>query len=599
LPLELSIGQFSDKGRKPVNQDFHGAMLPKEPLSSSKGTTLAIADGISSSSVSQIASETAVTGFLQDYYSTSESWSVRSSVKNVLNATNSWLYAQTRNGPYRYDIEKGYVCTFSAIVLKSATAYVFHTGDARVYRLAKNSLEQLTEDHRVWASADHSHLSRALGMRENLEFDYKQYTLHEGDTFILVTDGVYDFCKSGVYIDAINNNSNDLDTAAKQIISHALSQGSDDNLTVQIARVDRLGNQDVQELQEQALTLPFPPTLQARTSFDGYRIIREIHHSPRSHVYLAEDEESGQQVTLKTPSVDMRDNAAYLESFLMEEWIARRVSNAHLLQALSTSRQRKYLYVTTEFVEGITLRQWMLDNPAPNIESARKILEQIARGLRAMHRQEMLHQDLRPENIMIDASGTAKIIDFGSTRVAGIAEIQTVHEQQHIRGTLQYTAPEYLLGEAGRNNSDLYSLGVIAYEMLSGRLPYGASMGRTTSRAAQQRLSYQSVLDDERTVPLWIDEALRKAVHVSPNRRYSELSEFLYDLRHPNAAFLLKDRAPLLERNPIFFWKVLSLILMFLIVILIATHPNVSHAAQTQDPIETTRCKTLSLGILK
>ena len=109
MSLHIAIGQHSDKGLKPVNQDFHGVMVPKEPLASSKGAVIALADGISSSAVSQVASATAVKTFLEDYYATSESWSVQPSVQRVLQATNSWLYAQTRNGPSRYDIEKG-VC---------------------------------------------------------------------------------------------------------------------------------------------------------------------------------------------------------------------------------------------------------------------------------------------------------------------------------------------------------------------------------------------------------------------------------------------------------------------------------------------------------
>jgi serine/threonine protein kinase/serine/threonine protein phosphatase PrpC len=556
-------------------------MLPREPLSSSKGVAIALADGISSSSVSQVASETSVKGFLEDYYSTSESWSVRSSVQRVLHAANSWLYSQTRNGPYRYDIEKGYVCTFSALVLKSATAHLFNAGDARIYRLAGNTLEQLTQDHRVWLSADKSYLSRALGMRETLDLDYHRHAVDEGDVFILTTDGVHEFVQPTVVAEIIAKFAHDLDKAAKQIVDTALAQGSDDNLTVQIARVDQLGHHDVQELQEQALVLPYPPQLQPRMSFDGYLIVREMHHSPRSHVYLAVDEETGEHAVLKTPSVDMRDNHAYLESFLMEEWVAKRVYSVHLLQVLSQPRKRNFLYIATEFVEGKTLRQWMLDNPAPEVEVVRGIVEQIAKGLQVMHRQEMLHQDLRPENIMIDSSGTVKIIDFGSTRVAGVAEIATIHEQQHIRGTLQYTAPEYLLGEAGSIQSDIFSLGVIAYEMLSGSLPYGANMGRAFTRSAQQRIRYCSVLDDERTIPLWVDEAIHKAVQPQPLRRYAELSEFLYDLRQPNPAFLRKDRAPLLERNPILFWQGLSLILFVTLLALLATHPGANGSGAT------------------
>src|SRR6186997_3727769 len=127
--LKISIGQHSDKGRKETNQDFHGALIPQEPLLSLKGVAIVLADGISSSNVSQIASQSTVKGFLADYYCTSESWSVKTSAQRVIAATNSWLHAQTRQSQYLYDKDRGYVCTLSAMVIKSTTAHIFHIGD--------------------------------------------------------------------------------------------------------------------------------------------------------------------------------------------------------------------------------------------------------------------------------------------------------------------------------------------------------------------------------------------------------------------------------------------------------------------------------------
>ena len=132
-------------------------------------------------------------------------------------------------------------------------------------------------------------------------------------------------------------------------------------------------------------------------------------------------------------------------------------------------------------------------------------------------------------------------------------------ERSSILGTLQYTAPEYFAGDPGTERSDLYSLGVIAYQMLSGRLPYGAEAARVRTRAAQRRLQYATLLDEQRDIPAWIDAALRKAVHPDPLERYESLSEFVYDLRHPNAALLRPT--PLVERNPVLFWKGVSLAL--------------------------------------
>ena len=112
-----------------------------------------------------------------------------------------------------------------------------------------------------------------------------------------------------------------------------------------------------------------------------------------------------------------------------------------MLRAHQQTRKRNFLYVVTEFVDGQTLSQWMIDNPRPDLETVRGIVEQIARGLRAFHRMEMLHQDLRPENVMIDRTGTVKIIDFGAVRVAGVAETERPADRDRIKGTAQYTAP--------------------------------------------------------------------------------------------------------------------------------------------------------------
>lgn len=566
--LKVSIGQHSDKGRKESNQDFHGAMMPAQPTLGSKGIVVALADGISSSSVSRVASESAVKGFLTDYYCTSDAWSVKTSAQRVIDATNSWLHSQTRRSHVE-DADRGYVCTLNVVVLKGRTAHIFHIGDSRVYRVAGMAMEQLTDDHRVVLSSEQIYLGRALGMSPQVEIDYRPVQLEVGDLFLQATDGVCEHLDGRAVAAAIAANENDLDGAARAIVAEAFRRGSPDNLTVQLVRIDALPEGDAGESLGIGADLPLPPLLEPRQAFDGYRIVRTIHGSARSHAYLATDSESGETVVLKIPSIDLRADPANLKPFMMEEWIARRVNSGHVLRPQQHTRKRNFLYVVTEFVDGRTLRQWMIDNPRPDIETVRGIVEQIARGLRAFHRMEMLHQDLRPENVMIDKTGTVKIIDFGAVRVAGVAETERPADRGRIKGTAQYTAPEYFLGEGGTPSSDLFSLGVIAYEMLTGRLPYGARMATARSRAQQRSTPYAPAIDNESEIPAWIDATLRKAVHPDPNKRYGELSEFIYDLRHPNEAFLRASTAPLIERNPLAFWKGLSFVLACAVAVLL------------------------------
>jgi serine/threonine protein kinase len=294
-----------------------------------------------------------------------------------------------------------------------------------------------------------------------------------------------------------------------------LRQGSQDNLTVQIIRLDQVPDRQASEVFGQSTELPLPPLLEARMIFDGYRIVREIHGSSRSHIYLAVDIETDDVVAIKIPSIDLRDDPVYLKRFMMEEWVARRIDSPHVLKSCSHARTHNYLYVATEFIDGQTLAQWMIDNPKPDLETVRGIVEQVARGLRAFHRKEMLHQDIRPENIMIDKTGTAKIIDFGSTKIAG---------------------------------------------------------AKARTRSQFSKLRYDTVPSDNSEIPVWVDGALRKAVHPDPYKRYDSLSEYMFDLRHPNANYVATSATPLIERNPLLFWKFTTVILACAIVVLLAIH---------------------------
>ena len=569
--LKVSIGQHSDKGCKEVNQDFHGACMPQGLALAAKGVVVALADGISSSDVSHIASAAAVHGLLQDYYCTSEAWSVKRSAQCVLAATNSWLHAQTQRSPYRFDKDRGYVCTLSALIVKSATAHLFHVGDTRIYRVQGKALEQLTEDHRVRLSAEQIYLGRALGVQPQLEVDYRALPIEPADTFVLTTDGVHEHVSASFITQAIEAHATDLDQAARAIVDEALRCGSDDNLTIQIVRIDALPQQDASELQRQRATLQLPPVLEPRAMLDGYQIVRELHGSHRSHVYLAIDTDSGQKAVLKTPSIDLQDNAAGLDRFLMEEWIARRIHSPHVLQPAPAGRKREYLYVAMEYVQGQTLAQWMIDHPRPELSVVRDIVDQIARGLQAFYRMEMLHQDLRPENIMLDRSGTAKIIDFGATHVAGLTEGLTDSRQPPaIQGTLQYTAPEYFTGQGSSARSDLFSLAVLVYQMLTGQLPYGLQVTRLRSPADTRKLRYVPVRHLRPDLPDWLDVVLQKALHPDPAKRQEAVSEFMHDLHFPSHGLQHRRAVPLVERNPVAFWQTTTAVLALAVLWLTA-----------------------------
>ncbi len=555
--LNVTIGQHSEQGLKDENQDFHGAIIPKPPQLDTKGIAIAIADGVSSSIDGREAAQTAVGSFLSDYYSTPDSWTTKTSVHKILTAINSWLYSKAQHSEHT---TRGLLTTFSALVLKSTSGHVFHVGDSRIYRLQGDTLEALTIDHRRWVSEKKNYLNRAVGIDMHLDIDYRQLSLEPGDLFVLTTDGVHDFI-SDAQIQQVVEENHDPQRAAERLVQLALDSGSNDNVTAQVVRIDSLPAKDTDTAVKELTQLPFPPPLEPGMLLDGYRIRKEIHASKRTQVYLAEDSETGQRVIIKTPSVNYEDDPAYIEGFVREEWAGKRIDNSRVIKVIEQKRERHFLYYVMEYVDGQTLRQWMDQHPKPDIKDVRLLLEQIATGLRAFHRLEMLHQDLKPENIMLDAQGTVKIIDFGSTKIAGIAEISSPIERLGLLGTKHYTAPEYLLGQPGSNRADIFSLGTIAYELLTGKLPYGNALEHTEGRRAVARLQYHPSYHHNPMIPVWMDGALKKAVHPDPKQRYDTLSEFLHDLSQPNPRFGSEAQIPLIERNPVAFWRGLSLLL--------------------------------------
>ena len=174
----------------------------------------------------------------------------------------------------------------------------------------------------------------------------------------------------------------------------------------------------------------------------------------------------------------------------MEEWIARRINSPHVLKPCPQTRKRNYLYIVTEFVDGQTLSQWMIDNPKPDARNGARIVEQIAQGPAgfppagdaasgpaARKHHDRQHRHREDHRFRLDPRG-------GHGR-----RWRRPPSAAASLGTVQYTAPEYFLGEAGTPRSDMFSLGVIAYQMLSGRLPYGAEVPKARTRAGAAQIA--------------------------------------------------------------------------------------------------------------
>ncbi|WP_299579365.1 bifunctional protein-serine/threonine kinase/phosphatase [uncultured Microbulbifer sp.] len=544
-------------GHRRHNDDACAVRLPEGSTLQRHGSLTALADGVASAEAGGEAARAAINGFFCDYYSTPETWSTRHAVARVLHSLNNWLYRQSGGS---VEIQRGWLTTFSAIIFKGASAHLVHIGDSRIYRLRAGKLECLSRDHSHRLAPGRTFLSRALGMDAHIDVDYRCEALEPGDIYLLTSDGIHDFLPDTSIQERLLEFG---ESTPQQLIDTALRAGSSDNLSAVVTRVNAIGSPRCDELAMHNRELPFAPDLRPGQKLDGFLILQELYASNRSHLYLARDQKTGELRAIKTPSVNYCDDPHYIERFIAEEWTGRRVNHPGIIKLYPPKVGRSSLYHVLEYVEGQTLRQWMQLNPQAQIPQVRTLLAQLISALRSLQRLEIIHGDLKPENIMMRRDGRLVVVDLGGVDCPGLRE-QLLFSDPSVPGSKNYAAPEFFFGDSPSHRSDIFSVGVIAYELLTGSYPYPERLGSLHYHLkSYQHLRFMKASSHREDIPFWIDGALQKACAPNPKQRYSSLSEFIRDLEVPNSDFKSPKGRPLLEKNPLLFWQLLVLVLLF------------------------------------
>jgi len=576
--IKLDAAFLSETGRKSngVNEDSAGVHIPDtDHLLVNKGVALVVADGVSSAEAGREASQAAVERFLSEYFQTPDTWSVSHSGEKILSTINLRLYRKSHD----YAAEgKGYLSTFSAMVIKGRTGHFFHIGDSRIYLLRKSeegdaSLTCLTTDHTAMISDHKSFLIRAIGMDNHLPLDYGRHPLESGDRLLLCSDGIHDFIEHDRILELLSADSSAEDIS-RSLLDAALVGKSDDNISAVVAIIAHLPDESLDDYSVKLTRLPFPPELEAGMKLDGYLVEKELFASSRSQLYLVRDIESGRLLAMKTPSRNFEDDVSYIDRFIQEEWIGLRIRSPHVVEVIRQNRPRTALYYVMEYLEGMGLDDWIETHQPPSAKDAIAILKQIAKGLKVFHDNEAIHQDLKPANVLIcradngDENGGKKggksceeravLVDFGSVYVAGLAELQRPLDHAGALGTAGYSDPSYLLGKNPGIAGDVYALATLTYEIFTGQLPYGDDVEECRTALDYDRLRYRSASQFNAVIPLWFDRALEKGVSFNLEERYGNIEALMTDLTQPNADFLRDDPVGDGDDNPLMFWKLLS-----------------------------------------
>ena len=565
--LQVDIASHSIQGLKDNNEDAVGFLVPKEQeVLETKGIVLAVADGVSSAEAGKEASETAISRFLSDYYQTPDTWSVKHCGQKILSSINLTLFKRSHEFVSE---EKGYLTTFTALVLKSRIAHFFHAGDSRAYLLRGDEFKQLTRDHVASIGSGRSFLARAMGMDNGIQIDYSSFILEADDLLLVTSDGIHDFLTSDKIIELMSAKGS-CQTRIESLVQAAFDNGSDDNISGSLCQIASLPNESLNDYNSKLTRLPFPPPLDNGVILDGYKVLNEFFASSRSQLYLVEDTDTGEQMVMKTPSVNFEEDTGYIDRFIQEEWIGKRINSDHVVKIIKQQRPRTCLYYLMEHVKGMSLEKWMDQNHFPKPKEAFNLVEQIAKGLSAFHKMETIHQDLKPGNILVDKDNHIKVVDFGSVFVAGLAEVFIPLEHEGVLGTASYSDPKYLLGKNTGIQGDLYALATITYEIFTGKLPYGNKIEECQTAFEYDRLRYISATEANPIIPVWFDRTLERGVSFDLEQRYDNIPEFIKDLKKPNPSYLLDDPKVTKNKSQVLFWQLLSGFWILMLVLVVA-----------------------------
>ncbi|MCG4453205.1 bifunctional protein-serine/threonine kinase/phosphatase [Pseudomonas sp. MMS21-TM103] len=540
MALQLTFGEASATGPRPENQDAIRVVTPAPALAASKGYLFALADGVSQCADGGLAARATLQALALDYYATPETWAVAQSLDRLLVAHNRWLQANGGGQPL--------LTTLTALVLRGRRFTLAHVGDCRAYRWHSGQLERISEDH-VWEQQGMQHvLKRAMGLDQHLVVDYLDGELREGESFLMVSDGIW-ATLGDPGIQRILHDEQDPAAATRALVSAAHLAGSQDNASALLVRIDGLPESALADTLAQLEHWPLPPKLREGQEFEGWQIERLLAESRQSLIYRVRDGQARRWL-LKTLPASRVDEPQAGPALLLEEWFLRRVAGRYFAEVHPLPQRQHLYYLQREYAGQTLAEQLRLSGPL-GLPEWLDLAPRLVRALGMLHRRNILHRDIKPENLLWGDDGELRVLDFGLAYCPGLSR----DEPNDLPGTPSYIAPEAFTGIAPSAQQDLYAAGVTLYHLLTGHYPYGEIEAFQHPRFGNATPASRYRPD----LPNWIDESLSRAVSADPKQRYETAEEWLLALEQGERQSLSSRPRPLLEREPVKVWRTVAL----------------------------------------
>lgn len=558
MSFDVETGQASRRGPRDINEDVAGVVRSR-PADAVQGLVAAIADGVSTGGRGLEAAQTTVKALLADFFDTPPTWETTVALDRLIAAQNAWLVAQNRQ---REGLGRAHAAaaltTLSALVLQGQGWTVAHVGDTRVWLIRDGEITLLTHDH-AWADPDRRHrLTRAVGLDDGLHVDYLQGEARVGDTFVLTTDGVHGSLRPRRLGELAAQGA--AQEAAVAIVEAALSAGARDNATALVLRVKGLDAARLEDEARRLRDLPPPPRLRVGDAIDGYTITAVVADTGVHRLYQARDGRSGDLVALKTLHESRAADPQERAMLAHEAWLSMRIAerDARGFVRARAADGATALYTVFDWHGGRTLEQMLAEGRRFRVDEVVGAAIVIVRALGRLHRQGVVHRDVKPANLHLGDDGQWRLLDLG-VALSGreSAAIRELHA-----GTPSYINPEQWDGAPADAASDLFALGVTLYRWLAGRLPYGEI---EPYQGARYRRDPRPLTPIRADVPVWLDHLVRRAIALEARQRFETAEEMLLALeRGATRTVHAPSTTPLVSRDPTVLWRIaLGISLLF------------------------------------
>jgi serine/threonine-protein kinase len=545
--MQIFYGALSIAG--PVranNEDYLAVWQPKDQADwRNRGAIAVLADGVGGQARGEVASQMACKAALEAFLESKALASPTQTLFQMFLAANISVYDENakNNGSGRM------ATTLTVSLFRHNEVNIGHVGDCRVYVVQQNRIRRVTNDHsyagvqlklglitvdEAMNSQMRSVLTRTVGQEPTIRVDYHTISVHGGDIVVQMCDGMWSQLTEGEIFEAVTRQSPD--EACKLLVRMAERRGADDNLSIQVIQVQAIERlsyyRGLPTFQKESPAI-MGSELEVGQVLDGrFRITDMISRSGMATIFKAIDQQNDSVVALKVPFMQFESDPGFYQRFQREQAIGKALKHPYILKMMDDeSINKSRPYIVMEYLEGQTLGHLMHTmRPMPE-HDALKIISRVCEALHYMHEHDVVHRDLKPDNIMICSDGSIRIMDFGIAKFEGQRRL-TFGGFTPAMGTPDYMAPEQVKGKRGDARTDIYSLGAILYEMVTGSVPFE---GANPFIIMNSRLSGDPVAPRTKNdkISPQVEEIILHAMARNPQDRYATALEMKNELDHP------------------------------------------------------------------